>query len=534
MNLNERVLVLTASQRDAESTYQIFLSAQINSVPCKDIEDLIRQIQTGAGAVILAKEVLTSKTILKLSEVLNGQPTWSFLPIIILIGAGDLALGNEETLRLLKPLRNRTLLERPVRIGTLTSVVQSALSDRKRQYEVRNLLMALETSKREAIAANQAKSVFLANMSHEIRTPLGAILGFSDFLLEPGLSEQEKKTYMTTIKRNSKLLSALIDDILDLAKVESGKIAIEKIDVSLHELMSEVIFALEPKAIAKKIPLFLRWDPSVARNIHTDPIRLKQILINIIGNAIKFTKEGQIEIRLFSSEDASQKQKLHIEVTDTGVGIPNEHLPNLFQPFTQADSSITRKFGGTGLGLVLSKKLAQALGGDLSLVKSEPNKGSRFHISIDISGSTEVEPKLHVHAKPIVDIVGSQPLKNCRILLVDDSLDNQVLISRLLKISGAEVETANDGIEGVEKAMSRKFDIVLMDIQMPRLGGREATVQLRQKGFAKPIIALTAHALKEDRDKCLELGCDYYLTKPVHRHELIQTVANYYNSEIAL
>ncbi len=527
-NLSERILILAPSQKDAESTRQILDFSKIESVKCKNLEELLYEAHRGAGAVILAKEVIDKNSIHTLTNFFNKQPTWSFLPFIILIGAGDLALGNIDTLKLLKPLRNTTLLERPVRIGTLTSVVQSVIADRRRQYEVRDLLAALELSKREAIEANEAKSVFLANMSHEIRTPLGAILGFTEFLTETDLPFKEHSAYMDIIQRNGKLLTALIDDILDLAKVESGKIAIETIGISVRDLIDEIMMALEPRALSKEIPLILTLEKSVPTYIRTDPIRFKQILINVIGNAIKFTKEGKINIRIFASDksDDDGTQTLNIEVTDTGVGISSAQVNQLFQPFTQADSSITRKFGGTGLGLVLSKKLARALGGDLQLVKSKPGVGSQFLISIDITGSIEEHEPVNATSHLIKNFKELKPLKNYRILLVDDSLDNQLLISRILKLSGAEVTIASDGVEGVENALSKDFDVVLMDIQMPRLGGREATQQLRQKGFEKPIIALTAHALKEDKDKCLAIGCNYYLTKPIQRNQLIQTIVS--------
>jgi signal transduction histidine kinase len=527
-NINERILIFAASQKDAESTCRILSRSKIECEKCSSLEVLLNELRKGAGAVILAKEVLTLNSISILSRFLDQQPTWSFLPLIILIGAGDLAQGNSEALKLLKPLRNTTLLERPVRIETLTSVAQSAIADRRRQYEVRDLVAALEASKKEAIEANQAKSVFLANMSHEIRTPLGAILGFSEILMEPGLTEQERETYINTIKRNGSLLTALIDDILDLAKVESGKIAVETISVSVSDLLREVMLALEPRALAKNVPLSVTLSSDVPKTIQTDPIRLKQVLINIIGNAIKFTTAGHVSIRAFASqsEQAQNRHMLHFEVTDTGLGISPDQVTHLFQPFTQADSSITRKFGGTGLGLVLSKKLAQALGGDLILVKSEIGVGSQFQITIDTNHglATEIKPTIQQPA-PSKSSNQTLPLKDCRILLVDDSVDNVMLITRLLNHSGAHVTSAHDGIEGVQAALAEEFDVVLMDVQMPHMDGREATQTLRQKGFAKPIIALTGHSDDEDRRKCLAVGYNHFVTKPIQRAELIQLIS---------
>jgi CheY-like chemotaxis protein/anti-sigma regulatory factor (Ser/Thr protein kinase) len=262
--------------------------------------------------------------------------------------------------------------------------------------------------------------------------------------------------------------------------------------------------------------------------IETDPIRLKQILMNILGNAVKFTEYGHVSLKVstISVPDLQSKLRLVIEVSDTGIGISPEQADKLFKPFTQADSSMTRKFGGTGLGLVLSRKLAQALGGTLELKRSSLGRGSTFEISI-LAGRVS-ENKIsqfnyykHERARSEKNL----PLNNLRILVVDDSKDNQFLISRLLRNSGAEVQTADDGLLGIEQALNKNFDLILMDVQMPRLGGLEATSQLRQNKYTKPIIALTANALKGDREKCLQAGCNDYLTKPIQRHELIQTIA---------
>ncbi|MES2856256.1 MAG: histidine kinase dimerization/phospho-acceptor domain-containing protein, partial [Bdellovibrionota bacterium] len=340
-NVLERILVVATSQRDADSTVSILNQVGLSALGCRNLRELEAEIISGAGALIIAKETLTPSAINELAEILNRQPAWSFLPTILLIGAGDLAVGNESALKYLRPLRNLTLLERPVRVGTLTSIALGAIADRKRQYEVRDLLAANEKSKQEAIEASQAKSSFLANMSHEIRTPLGAILGFSELLMEPSVDNKDKLSYMETIKRNGHLLSALIDDILDLAKVEAGRIGIESIEVPLHELVSETFASLEPRASARGIRILVTWDKDVPRFIKIDPVRLKQIILNVIGNAIKFTSHGEVRTRIYMS-DTSVARKIHFEVTDTGVGMSKMQVERLFQPFAQADSSITR------------------------------------------------------------------------------------------------------------------------------------------------------------------------------------------------
>ncbi len=522
---NERVLILAASQKEANVTSALLSQDKIIYKKCANFKELLKEIDLGVGAVLISKEALNAENSRELSVRLKKQPTWSYLPIIILVSPNDVQAQNETAVKLIKSLRNVNLLERPVRSGVLLSVVQAVLSDRKRQFKVRDLLIALETSKREAVQANEAKTEFLANMSHEIRTPLGAILGFSELLADGSSSERDQ--YLETIRRNGNLLRTLIDDILDLAKVESSQFEIEHIEFSLKELLSEIVDVFEPKTSAKNLGLMVHFDCSNCDLITTDPIRLKQILMNILGNAVKFTAKGRIHLNVTSeiSKQDPTKTKIRIEVSDSGIGISNEQSMKLFKPFTQADSSMTRKYGGTGLGLVLSKKLANALGGTVILKESQLGVGSTFEIGIEVGSVSEQKKVEHQNRLSLSTNFCARPLDNLRILVVDDSKDNQFLISRLLKNSGAEVETADDGMRGIEEALSSYYDIVLMDVQMPRLGGLEATSQLREMHFNRPIIALTANALKGDREKCLKAGCNDYLTKPIQKQELIKRIA---------
>lgn len=405
----------------------------------------------------------------------------------------------------------------------------AAMIDSQNQVDIHNLLSSLEASKKEAMDANDAKSNFLANMSHEIRTPLGAILGYSELLVEPNISEKERQFYIDTVRRNGNLMISLIDNILDLSKVESGHMQIENVEVSLKELISEIISALEPSASSKRLRLMINYDSFRSDLVITDVIRLKQILMNIVGNAIKFTKEGTIHLRIGTESipEIDDKLALNIEVSDTGIGISEDQAKTLFRPFTQADNSITRRFGGTGLGLVLSKKLAQAMGGDLVLQKSQLGKGSTFKIHTVVGKpTTEQVANFSTTKDTPPEQFHSLPLYKLKILIVDDSQDNQFLISHLLKMHGADVETADDGEMAIEKATQQNYEIVLMDVQMPKLGGLEATSELRRQKYFKPIVALTANALKGDREKCFSAGCDGYLTKPIQRNELIKTICD--------
>ncbi len=524
---DERILILTSTQKDSESTFKLLEANRFHPYICQGFADLLKSIAQGAGALLLAKEVLVHANLDLLKEQLQAQESWSDLPIVILASAGDLTQGKAETFHVLKALRNATILERPVRITTLTSMLESAISNRRRQYEVRNLLKDLiearkeaEFSKNESDRANHAKSEFLANMSHEIRTPLGVIIGFTDLAInETDSTKEENQSYLSAIHRNGQLLLALVNDILDLAKVESGRIETEFIDVSILGTINDVVAALRPTATRKGVEIIFDAPADVPAFGKTDPTRLRQIVMNVLGNAIKFTKQGKILLQLHWQPTHEGFFQVFLTVKDTGLGISEQQQTKLFQPFSQADSSMTREYGGTGLGLVLSKQLARVLGGDLRLLESTPNVGSTFEISFEAGVSA-----------PDVRSLGGRlpkkihPLEGVRILIVEDSFDNQQIVSRILKMAGASIELANDGVEAVERALAQDFDVILMDIQMPHMDGKEATRRLREQGYQKPIIALTANALKDEREESVRLGFDDYLTKPIQRGALLEAL----------
>ncbi|MDQ3230768.1 MAG: ATP-binding protein, partial [Pseudobdellovibrionaceae bacterium] len=343
-------------------------------------------IREGVGAVLVAEEVLFPNGLEELKTTLSDQAPWSEIPIIVITCGGDLTEAGFEIMQALEMLRSVTLIERPVRLMTLVSVVKNALKSRKRQYEMRELLDKYQKSSEAAEAANKAKSYFLANMSHEIRTPLGVIMGFSELLLDEGTDDEDRVEFVNTIHRNGKLLTQIIDDILDLSKVEAEKLTIESIPCSIPDLMADVELLMNHQAQQKDIQLNLQIETNVPRVIATDPTRLKQILINIIGNAIKFTNRGHVDVQIARKDQS----KLEFVVKDTGRGISAEQQKILFQPFSQADITTTRKFGGTGLGLVLSRRLAEALGGGLELTESQENVGSTFTITLGLPQSMSV------------------------------------------------------------------------------------------------------------------------------------------------
>jgi PAS domain S-box-containing protein len=397
----------------------------------------------------------------------------------------------------------------------------------------KDIQIELEKARLAAEGANATKSAFLANMSHEIRTPLGAVLGFSELLTTEELTPAERNHYMEIIRRNGQLLSNIINDILDLSKVEAGKLEIERVEVPFSEILNEISSILSLEAAAKGIELKVSSEGIIPSHINTDPLRIRQILLNIVGNAIKFTHRGSVTVLVNLQASHDGAMKLAFVVSDTGEGIKPEQMERIFSPFSQADVSTTRKFGGTGLGLVLSKKLAHLLGGDLVLSKSVPGQGSTFIITIDPGNKESMRFQSSEPSRDNVISISKAAdefnLSQLRILVVDDNPDNQAFIRRILKILGASVVTANNGREAVERALSENFNLILMDIQMPEMDGHEAVRTLRSKGYKKPIIALTAHAMKEEQNRSLQSGFDDHITKPIDRKMLLRTLSKYPN-----
>lgn len=389
-------------------------------------------------------------------------------------------------------------------------------------HERKKIEFELLEAKEAAESASRAKSAFLVNVSHEIRTPLNSIIGYSELMRDGDVGPRERNEMLDVVIRNGKAVAQIIDDILDLSKIEAGKLKVEPKPVHVAELLHDVTAVFDIIARSKGITLGVRSSLPPNATVHTDPARLRQILINLVGNAVKFTSHGGVEIAVdFEVGSDPSSGLIAFRVKDTGIGIASADQESLFQPFVQADGSLTRKFGGTGLGLALSRRLARAMGGDVVLESSEKGRGSTFscflRATIESSGAG---PRSGREPKPNDN--GS--LRGLRILIVEDSPDSQTLMKRILEKRGAIVETASNGEQGFEKAVGNGFDVVLMDIQMPVMNGYEATEKLRASGYEGPIVALTAHALAEEKQKCLSSGCSDYLTKPVDKAELFDVI----------
>lgn len=433
-------------------------------------------------------------------------------------------------------------LFRPIDPHIVLSKVRVFIDLDQRNHTLEKQLAEVKELKNASDAANRAKSAFLANMSHEIRTPLGAIVGFAELLsfasedLDP-----ELRNYIAAISKNGKHLQDLINDILDLSKIEAERIQVEYSHLSLPKLIRDIFQLHNQQATEKNLRFsFIPLTP-LPVTIYSDPLLIRQILNNLIGNAIKFTSSGSVQVEIKLEPHATGSQLIFI-VKDTGCGLSLAAQVGLFQPFSQSDSSTKRKFGGTGLGLTISRKLARLLGGDVVLSASNLGKGSTFIASIDpgsLDNCTMVAPNNFMASTQYTDIKNSiaGKLKGAHVLVTDDVPDNRRLIARFLELAGADVTLAANGREAlnaVEKTKSQIFDVIIMDLQMPEMDGYEATEKLRQNGFSGPIIALTAHAMKEEIDRCLNVGFDFYLSKPILPHQLVSRVESFLPSRSTL
>jgi len=383
--------------------------------------------------------------------------------------------------------------------------------------------------KNQALAnATKVKSRFLANMSHEIRTPLTAVIGFAEQLLKPELSQSERLAAANIIIRNGSHLQNIVDEILDLSKDEANKLEANKTQIALLELIAEIKETFEPQASKKDLLFQVHQHPPLPTYIISDPFKLKQILYNLCNNAIKYTEKGTVSFNISCNTKA---QQIHFDIVDSGIGLKENDLQNIFEPFVQADNSATRKFGGTGLGLHLSRRFSELLGGTLS-VDSNYGVGSCFTLSMPTGEIDINDLKLEFQDQAVLPNIqpDDYPLDqlNGNILLAEDTQDNQLLIRAFLTNTNIQLSTVDDGQQAIDAIAKNEFDLVLMDIQMPVMNGLQATSKLRQLGFTKPILALTANILPEDCERYLKEGFDDVIGKPVSKKFFLEKLSTYF------
>ena len=415
-------------------------------------------------------------------------------------------------------------------LGSLARSFNKMTASLKQIHDEKDTIVEqLQISNNNLESATKAKTNFLANMSHEIRTPLTAIIGFGNLLKSNDLSEADKINALNTIVENGIHLQQIINDILDLSKIEANKLDIDCTEESPFKIINDVELLLSLQCSERNLSYSSNLIFPLPKKIKTDPLRFKQILINLCSNAVKFTKQGFIAINM--SYD-SNKHKLIVNVKDSGIGLSPEQQGKIFEEFTQADSSTTRQFGGTGLGLSLSRQLAKKLGGNIS-VQSELGKGSCFTLSIDTG---QLDNNELVYEAPTINrtSIETESQSNNRrktlkgnVLLAEDNINNQQLISLYVTRTKANIDIVSDGLQAVESAMNNDYDLILMDMQMPKMDGLEATKILREKGYTKPISALTANTMQHDINLCFDAGCDDFLSKPINVKEFNALLEKY-------
>lgn len=532
---DERVLLLAPTGRDALLIDKVLSEAGVATEGCAGIEEFCQKMSDGAGAAFITEEALTPDATQRLVEALAAQPPWSDFPLVILTSGGSSIPANLGVLRDLSETGNVTLIERPTRVITLVSALQAAQRARRRQYEVRDYLVKEEHAQVErarlleaAEEANRTKDEFLATMSHELRTPLTAILGWTHLLRTNTFGEEHIARALEVVERNARAQTKLIDDLLDVSRIITGKLRLDVRPVNLSAVIEAAVDAIQPTAEAKSIRLQSLIDPQ-AGPISGDADRLQQIIWNLLSNAVKFTpKAGRVQIRL-------ERINSHVEITvsDTGKGINPAFLPHVFDRFRQADGTTTRAHGGLGLGLSIVRQLVELHGGTVTVESDGEGHGATFTVQLPLMAARQEVDRVerrHPTAGGSVSLDCPPSLVGLRILVVDDEADTRDMLRAVLERCGSEVATAASAAEALEVLTSGQPDVLISDIGMPDEDGYALIGKVRARevepGQRIPAVALTAYARVEDRVRALTAGFQVHLPKPIEPIELVAVVAS--------
>ncbi|HEY0462137.1 MAG TPA: ATP-binding protein [Pyrinomonadaceae bacterium] len=517
-----RVLVFMPTGRDAALVCLTLESAGISAETCPDAKTLESEIAAGAGAILLAEEGVQNGTLEHLIESFNRQPVWSDLPVVLFAGSLH---NSEKLLSTIGARLNATIVERPIRVAILISAVRGALRARQKQYQTRDLLYQLEESDRQ-------KDLFLATLSHELRTPLNSILGWIQLLRDGKPGTVNARHGLEVIERNAKAQSELISDILFVSRIITGKLSLNPKPIDLIPVVKEAVEVVQPSIESKNIRLTVSFDPCI-KQIKGDRDRLKQVFWNILSNAAKFTpQDGRIDVYGVVND----AHEVEIEFRDSGVGIEPEFLPHIFERFSQADSTYTRKVGGLGLGLAIVRHLVELHGGSVSVTSEGANRGTSFTVKLPVWSDERAAVNANGNSKSAAQAPkNNEPPPGIRLLLVEDNEDSREMLTVLFAQFDLQITAVASASEALKAMEENRFDVLISDIGMPDEDGYALIRKVRQlapeKGGRIPAIALTGYASLQDRDRALTAGYQEHLSKPVDVDELLTLVKNVLNKK---
>jgi signal transduction histidine kinase/CheY-like chemotaxis protein len=519
--MDDAVLVLAPTGRDAAMTSAALADAGIHAAPCPDMAAACTAIRRGAGALLVAEEAFDAASFEHLVRTLEEQEPWSDLPIVLLAGSA-FSDSPDRTSRLLAPLRNVMVLERPIRVSVLVTALQVALRARRRQYELRGHIAERERARREAEAANRLKDEFLATVSHELRTPLNVILGWSGMLAREDGEPVQRARAVEVIHRNARAQARVIDELLDISRIVSGKLRMEVAPVALTPLLDDAVDAVRPAVEAKHLTISTSA-PANMPIIFGDGDRLRQVFFNLLTNAVKFTPEGgRITVAIKRIDG-----HVEIRVADTGIGIAQDVLPYVFDRFRQADSTTTRSYGGLGLGLAIVRQLVELHGGTVEASSHGAGTGAEFVVRLPVTRRALASADARRQARQdALDREVLPRLGGVRLLVVDDDPDGREMVAELLQGLGGTVTCSSSGEEALNVVAQVRPHVIVADIAMPGLDGFTMIARLRGAlGDAAPrAIALSAYARAEDQARALASGFDAHVAKPVDAFLLVRTI----------